>query len=163
MAVARAICTCKRCGNTFLKKTTRYNRTAADEWEAWAEKHITTCPECEHKDYMAGAAKLAKDASAAGLPALQGSEKQIAWAEYVRADLVKSAEKSMAEFWEQVNALDDGEEKDRCIKVLRVFEQILIQVRNEKRAAWWIDHRDRNGLSVVRNIFMEQYNKKLEL
>ena len=112
---------------------------------------------------MAGAAKLAKDASAAGLPALQGSEKQIAWAEYVRADLVKSAEKSMAEFWEQVNALDDGEEKDRCIKVLRVFEQILIQVRNEKRAAWWIDHRDRNGLSVVRNIFMEQYNKKLEL
>ena len=163
MAVARAICTCELCGNTFYKETKRQNRRLADDWEKWASKNIKVCPDCEREIYEEEAEELAQKASANGLPKLRGSEKQIAWAEHIRPELLESMEKTVEEAREYVNGLDEGEEKDRCIKVLRVFEQILIQVRNEKRAAWWIDHRDRNGLSVVRNIFMEQYNKKLEL
>lgn len=76
--------------------------------------------------------------------------------------------------WKAEKKLGDEEMKEqtccftghRTIPVDQLPEIVArteAKVRNEKRAAWWIDHRDRNGLSVVRNIFMEQYNKKLEL
>ena len=76
MILARATCTCKRCGKTFERKTRWWNDQKAREWEEWAVKNITLCPECRYDDYVAGAAKLAREASAIGLPALQGSAKR---------------------------------------------------------------------------------------
>lgn len=83
MALAKVTCTCKRCGRTFERKAQRWNDQKAREWEEWAVRNITLCPECEYDDYVAGAVKLAQAASANGLPELQGSEKQVTWAEYI--------------------------------------------------------------------------------
>lgn len=163
MAVARAECTCELCGNIFYKETKRQNRRLADDWEKWASENIKVCPDCEREIYEEEAEELAQKASANGLPKLRGSEKQITWAEHIRAELLESMEKSVEEARECVNGLDEGEEKDRCIKLLRIFEQILIQVRNETSAAWWIDKRFRDGCIVMGEIYREQCNKKLEL
>ena len=108
MILARATCTCKRCGKTFERKTRWWNDQKAREWEEWAAKNITLCPECRYDDYVAGAAKLAREASAIGLPALQGSAKQITWAEYIRAELLADAEQYLKDSWDTTRELDDA-------------------------------------------------------
>ena len=46
MAKARAICTCKRCGQTFTREAYKRNTREAAAWEAWAVDHFDTCPDC---------------------------------------------------------------------------------------------------------------------
>ena len=72
MILARATCTCKRCGKMFERKTRWWNDQKAREWEEWAAKNITLCPECRYDDYVAGAAKLAREASASRLAGAPG-------------------------------------------------------------------------------------------
>ena len=46
MAKATAICTCKKCGETFEKSVKKANRREADAWEVWAVKTFDICPKC---------------------------------------------------------------------------------------------------------------------
>ena len=46
MAKATVTCTCKECGATFTKETTKQNRREADAWEAWAVNNYDQCPSC---------------------------------------------------------------------------------------------------------------------
>lgn len=46
MARATAVCTCRECGNTFEKWTTKHNRREADAWEEWAKQNFDLCPAC---------------------------------------------------------------------------------------------------------------------
>ena len=46
MARATAVCTCRECGNTFEKWTTKHNRREADAWEEWARQNFDLCPDC---------------------------------------------------------------------------------------------------------------------
>lgn len=88
MAKATVTYTCASCGGTFEKSVIKRNRTVADQWEAWAAENIRECPQC----YAARtrAEKLAEISSrAAGLPALQGTEKQVAWALQLRDDMIR--------------------------------------------------------------------------
>lgn len=88
MAKATVTYTCASCGGTFEKSVIKRNRTVADQWEDWAAENITECPQC----YAARtrAEKLADISSrAADLPALQGTEKQVAWAFQLRDDMIR--------------------------------------------------------------------------
>lgn len=46
MAKATAVCTCKKCGETFTKTTTKNNRRDANAWEEWAVANYDLCPDC---------------------------------------------------------------------------------------------------------------------
>ena len=46
MAKAQVVCTCKKCGKTFVKVKDCHNRREADNWEAWAATHYDVCPDC---------------------------------------------------------------------------------------------------------------------
>lgn len=88
MAKATVTYTCATCGGTFTKSVIKRNRTVADQWEDWATKNIRECPQC----YAARtrAEKLAEISShSADLPALQGTEKQVAWALQLRDDMIR--------------------------------------------------------------------------
>ena len=163
MILAHATCTCKRCGKTFERKTRWWNDQKAREWEEWAAKNITLCPACRYDDYVAGAAKLAREASAIGLPALRGSDKQVVWAEYIRAELLESAGQFLKENWEKTRVLDDATIKEHNEKVLYALGQILVQIRQEPRAAWWIGHRRSNGAQFLRSIYQEQHPEEMQL
>ena len=163
MILAHATCTCKRCGKTFERKTRWWNDQKAREWEEWAAKNITLCPECRYDDYVAGATKLAREASAIGLPALQGSAKQITWAEYIRAELLADAEQYLKDSWDTTRELDDAAIKARNEEVLHALGQILVQIRHEPRAAWWINHRKGDGAQLLRSIYRERHPEEMEL
>lgn len=53
MAKATVTCTCKKCGKTFTKTKICYNRREANDWEAWAESHFDTCPDCYAEEKQA--------------------------------------------------------------------------------------------------------------
>lgn len=92
-----------------------------DRKAAWVAQH--DCPECERKEREAARAEAtAKAAEAtADLPALVGSDKQIAWATTIRA------------------------EKLDMIAKAGIKEEYLAAVRGvlgaETDCRWWIDHR----------------------
>lgn len=98
MAKGRVELTCCKCGEEFWVEKTCYNRTDANEWEAWMKDQNRLCKECyaeemRQKREAEKAAEAAKNAEAAAecpiqLPGLTGSEKQIKWAKDIRNKLI---------------------------------------------------------------------------
>ena len=95
MAQATAICVCKHCGNEFEVSTIKMNRKLADSWEQWASTAYDCCYECEKKIRAEENARCAEEAKEMGLPALNGSQKQVAWAEKIRMDMMKDMERDL--------------------------------------------------------------------
>lgn len=103
MARAIAECKCATCGGTFEKIAFKYNREQADSWKAWAEENCTTCPECWKKEQDEKGKALASEY---GLPEITGvSEKQIAYAETLRARYMLNSEHELKKLTEMLNEL----------------------------------------------------------
>lgn len=97
-------------------------------------------------DRQAANAAAAVANAAAGLPALLGSPKQIAWAESIRAAAIADLDKRLAAARAQI---------DRLPYMFRAVAQEAIVaidgIRGKASAAWWIDHRN-DVLAEVRYI-----------
>lgn len=123
------------CGHTaeiqlFGKHTERENKIA------WLERE-GICPECHAKQQQAeraAAAAAAKEANAE-LPTLEGSEKQIAWAETIRA-------KFNAELKEKGFRFEMAETD---AKLKNALDATLYNTS----AKWWIDHRELGAQSLI--------------
>lgn len=74
-----------------------------------------------------------------GLPNLQGSEKQVAWAGTIRQDRLQPA----AALRQHIEANATGDERTNLLAALTAVEA-------ETSAAWWIEHRDAHITSMVR-------------
>lgn len=92
------------------------------------------CPECEHKH----AEETAKEN---GLVELQGSEKQIGWAESVRVEKIANAEKEL-----------------EVCKDKAMVAKFMAWLKAQNVAGWWIDHRYDNTRSLCRE-FMANAKK----
>lgn len=101
------------------------------------------------------AAELAQKATSAGLPHLCGTPEQIRYAEIIRAELLESAVAVMSNSWHQSNELDESPIKEHNLMVLHILGQLLVQVRLEPSAAWWIAHRCDDGYLFLRRVYHE--------
>lgn len=117
---------CEACEQEFVHSKICYNRDEAAKYEDWARNNITVCPTCYSKAMRAAErAKIDAATEAAreqigdmNFSELEGSEKQIAWAEDIRARAAAICKKAGAteKFW---------------------------ALFNEKTSAkWWIDNRE---------------------
>ena len=78
------------------------------------------------------------------LPSLKGTEKQVAWAEKIRTELLTMIDEEIADelsspvtvFWREEGL--GGEKRDEVLKVAR--EKIAAQ----ESAAWWIKNKGMN-------------------
>lgn len=84
--------------------------------------------------------RLKAEAASASLPALQGSEKQVAWATTIRAQALASIE-------EQLSELERRSGQSREINP--EIGQALEALKAETLASWWIDRRG-STLSLLR-------------
>lgn len=150
MAKAKATCTCKTCGATFTRETIKRNRSEADSWEAWAAENIDTCPSCYRAEKKQKEAERVA-ARSQQLPQLQGSEKQVAWANTIRDKII--SENQVAK------GIVDGEfqNPDGSVLTFRQAQEIwsvgefspenkktvdtVIKLFTETQAKWFIDHR----------------------
>lgn len=127
MARVKLTLVCEECGQEFTHVHNCYNRDAADSYEEWAKENITVCPECYKKAQKAKADEVFSECFEAvkniALATLEGTEKQVSWAESIRAKAVGS--------FLIKNAAQDGS------------EQVIIDIVNTLTdSTWWIDHRD---------------------
>lgn len=150
MAKATITCTCPECGATHYYTAMCHNRREADSWEHYHADEATTrlCPDCYAKQRAEQRAeereaenKAAADkAGEFGLPALTGSEKQVAWATTIRQNALDSA------LMESAGRTTAGmNEKGRAF-VAGVIAKMSAE------AKWWIDHRDDAGHLVREEI-----------
>lgn len=95
-AVARAYVHCQTPGCNGQGQIHERNRRTADSKAAWLEKQGWTCETCRQKVREAENAAAAAQNEARGLPTLAGSEKQVAWAETIRAKAIPEIEAARA-------------------------------------------------------------------
>lgn len=138
MAKATLECTCPECGAKHTWSVICHNRREADNWEHYhADDTDRLCPECYAKAKAKERAEAreaenkaaAETAGALGLPALTGSEKQVAWAVSIRQ---KALDEALAPHGGSLANLND---KGRA-----VLAAAMAKLPTEAR--WWIDHRD---------------------
>lgn len=150
MAMAEVELVCSTCGKTFTHRQKRYNRADADQYEEWARAHIDTCPDC-FRAQKQKEKELEAAARSSQLPQLQGSEKQVAWANSIRNKMISENQvakglidgefenpdgsvltfQQAQEFW--VGAEFEESEKKTVDTVIKLF--------TETQAKWFIDHR----------------------
>jgi hypothetical protein len=111
MAIASVKITCTTCGKDFEHRKECHNRTEANEYESWAVNHIDTCPACHAKRKASEEAeRLSAVLSQFGrqLPDITGvSDKQTAYAAKVRSRYLSDNLKSVNQYLEAMQALDD--------------------------------------------------------
>lgn len=139
MAKATITCTCPECGATHYYTAICHNRREADNWEQYHADEATTrlCPECYRK---AAAARreaereaenkaAAEQAAALKLPALAGTDKQVAWATTIRQQAIDDA--LSASCGGSTSVLND---EGRALVA-------AVLSRMSAEAKWWIDYR----------------------
>ncbi len=90
------------------------------------------CPECRAK-----AQAVASEAN--GYATLEGSEKQVRWANDIRAKKIADAEKLAA----KVNKNKD------------LFDGAVKQMKNEISASWWIDRRNDTIMDILKELLIK--------
>lgn len=150
MAKAVATCKCATCGSEFEKITIKRNRREADSWETWAASYYDECDECRQKRLAAEreeeSRKAAEDAAELNLPKLEGSEKQIAWAERIRMEFIQSADK-------EIQATAERPQSSRMlVSELESFKEWILR---KTEASWWIDKR--GAMWSMREVISLQY------
>jgi hypothetical protein len=101
----------------------------------WLESQ--PCYECKREQAILGAQAWA---SKRGLVVLEGSEKQVAWAEKIRKEFVESFERIIDNISKRMEKKEEptAEDEQDVIHMHRAHELLLRQ----SQAKFWIDHRD---------------------
>ncbi len=112
------------------------------------------CPECDSAQWWA--ARIAKypansaAAGAAGFATLQGSERQVAWAECVRQSFVQAvveAEQALEPAKARPEKLTEAERK-----AIPCLEQTLSEMRARTNASEWIDLKSYANVSAAKGV-----------
>ncbi len=131
MARADARCTCKECGEQFIKVKYCHNRKEADEFEEWAKDNITLCPECWAKKNRASQndkLRAIEEECGVVFPELTAvSDKQLNFALAKRAEYVvnRAGEeriKALLEFMDNAEANREQIE-EKCAEKGKIYEE----------------------------------------
>ena len=140
-----------RCGHTVDHNLTG-NLAACKSQVEWRGRQ--DCDECG-KAYATAAAKAANEAN--GLPALEGSEKQIAWAETIRAKFAREIDEAAADFRGRVEtAKAEGHGTAKLDVVWAAVQSAVAAVRSESSAKQWIENQHRSGKVVFDEIVVAE-------
>lgn len=113
---------------------------------------LDVCPDCAAAKRKAEADALAAQAQANGLPALTGSEKQIVWAEQIRADKIATLKHTRQHQKEWIESrVAQGVAKMTVSEYLSLWDAAEKELLTSKYTArWWIDMRMESlGVEVV--------------
>ena len=127
------------CGHTqthqlYGKTVDRQSRA---EWLATQD-----CTECYRAAKLAAATK-----NTAHLPALTGSEKQIAWATTIRAEKVAELDELLT----KCKTLEGTVPAEQAANIYNAIET----ARNQAGAGWWIDNRNCSGRELAQKFHTE--------
>ena len=128
------------CGHT--ETVNLYGKTSERERKiAWMEENCI-CPACYKAEQQA---KAAETNAAYDLPELVGTEKQVAWAETLRAEIFKE--------------IADLEKKAGmpAVEADGKFAEFFVWLKSQKEARFWIDNR-----SLSLHLLGRKWKNKME-
>lgn len=130
---------CPKCNTSYTVQL--YGPGRDREWKL--ENFDWTCDDCKEKARQEENQKAAAANADAGLPALTGSEKQIAWAETIRKQKISTLEEALTH-----RGISHSLDKDR-------FHASVAAIKNNSSARWWIDNRDNH----IETLLRQEYNR----
>lgn len=129
---------CEKCQSTFAVQLVGPNRD-----RQWKLDHFTwVCDDCKELAKAEASARAAAEAEEIGLPELEGTEKQIRWAEVIRLKLIALIDEGVARW------TPTPEKKQTLLEAVNA-------VKGHKSASFWIEHRESSAQIVI-----EAYLKK---
>ncbi len=126
---------CPVCGTSYRVDLVGPHRDREWRLENWD----WTCDECKEMARQEENAKAAAANAAAGLPALTGSEKMVAWAEMIRKQKLATLEEEMSR-----RDLNTAPDKDRLLAA-------VANLKGRTSSRWWIDNRDAHIMGLLRD------------
>jgi|GEM_PF-2163913 len=182
MAKAKIRTTCVVCGKEFTHEVQKYSRRDANSWEQWAADKEWTCSACLQVQHEAAqqAKRQAENEAAAtrtkekNLPELQGSEKQIAWANTIRLTMIDEIAFLLKGIRLDID-VDNPEWREAQVQrvmansgrtdhdeLLRTLDDTLQTIKRlaltrdhlqaSTSARWFIDHRDKRVEELWKSI-----------
>jgi hypothetical protein len=116
-----------------------------DRKAEWLASNL--CEDCKQTARDKANQEAAEANSGNGLPELTGSEKQVNWAESIRAEKLADYDALI----EQMDNAPDGqsEQADDARRILK-------DIRNETSAGWWIDERNYTLTQMLKQAYKQQ-------
>lgn len=154
--MAKAYFKCAECGDSVM--VVGSNRSQADRLAKYRESQKALCHTCWTKLRDAERAEASQQAAECavitGLPVLQGTEKQIAWAETIRAEALKQLEVGIAGkgdiyYWDDSHIfvlLTEAEQDEIRVKSKIMDEEARTVFRSQVRAGLFSN--DRMALAI---------------
>ncbi len=102
------------------------------------------CEACKQEYARQQAAKLAEAQESSGFPALQGTPKQVPWAEKLRAELINKLDYLQ-------KSLKFEDESQKALSAM-AFDQFRDAWREKTDAKWWIDQRRMTVRDISRRV-----------
>ena len=146
---------CPACNQTYTVRLYGPGRDREYKLNNWD----WTCDSCREKQRYEENAKAAAENAASGLPSLTGTEKQIAWAETLRAERLEMIRKALAgeydsfylhAYWGEYL----GCTFSKCLQPEDPRTAHAIEVLKQQTAArWWIDQREKKIGAVLTALF----------
>lgn len=135
--MAKAYFNCAHCGESVM--VIGQNRNLADRLAEYREQQGALCHDCwakQQADKRAEASQhAAEQAVVEGLPVLQGSEKQVAWAESIRQDKLGKLTGIEKEIDDCIKAGAPDGSRDVLLDGVACIKAV-------DSAHWWIENRD---------------------
>lgn len=153
MAKSRAHCSTPGCKNTL--ELIGRNRAEADRKAEWLEAQGFVCKSCKQDKLEEENQQAARLNAEAGLLALAGSEKQILWAEKIRADKLDVLAQAVAGQFDglRFDAYFGGEHQAIAIDDPG-FGHAIALLKSQLAASWWIDQRGEKVGVLLRDLFV---------
>lgn len=136
------------CGH--VESVQLYGPTKNREWRIH-QMEQELCSECWAAELARRNAENAKKAQEMELPPLQGTEKQVAWAETLRMEFIAEYERDYANRPMRVDPMLENCSNDEYAEAV---------LKEETRASWWIDHKDSMWTWILIHEVVEATRKK---
>ena len=136
MAKAHVELTCADCGRTYIREKICRNRAEANSWENWMGLHYDgICTDCWKAQQAAKReAETLAFIESHKLPELSGTPKQIAWANKIRANVLREIEAYWADD-------EPGDPTDPVHQAKMAGQQAFMAwLEGQDISRWWIDN-----------------------
>lgn len=122
-----------------------HNLLGKSSYRQWKKEQLESeiCPECWK---AAQAERSAAKTAQAGLVALSGTEKQVAWANTIRLEKLAEIDKTVAEIKASPRSATEIGQRN-----MAKLDTILDAIRTKESASWWIDHRHDSARYILQD------------
>jgi len=108
------------------------------------DKRDWYCDECKQTYFRKQTGDLTETHKSIGFPELEGSEKQISWAEKIRGEMIKKVG-----YLQESLKFESDDERELSRKVFESFNESW---KSQTSAEWWIDKRKMTVRDISREI-----------